>query len=103
LASRHDRRSAEAAAYRRLYGTARWKRIREHQLASQPLCEFCLRIEVIEPATIVHHSGGGHKGDEERFWSGPFMSTCKPCHDWYGADEDAGREVVIIGLDGYPA
>nr|WP_245581848.1 hypothetical protein [Phyllobacterium phragmitis] len=22
-----------------------------------------------------------HRGDEELFWSGPFQTLCKPCHD----------------------
>lgn len=103
MARRPDHRSAEAAAYRRLYKTARWQRLREYQLSQQPLCEFCLRIEVVEPATVVHHSGGGHKGDIDKFWSGPFVSACKPCHDRHGDAEDRGKTVVIIGLDGYHA
>lgn len=101
LASRSDQRSAEAAAYRRLYGTARWRRIREAKLQRDPLCEWCLEREVVEPATEVHHADGGHKGDVDKFWSGPFVSTCKPCHASRGQREDNGTHVEF-GLDGWP-
>ena len=101
--AKRNQRSAEAAAYRRLYQTARWQRLRAAKLAQDPLCEYCMRIEAVEPATVVHHGEGGHKGDVDRFWSGPFVSLCKRCHDTYGGDEDKGREVRIIGVDGYPA
>ncbi|WP_318761858.1 HNH endonuclease [Aminobacter niigataensis] len=97
-----DHRSAEAVAYRRLYKTARWQRIREYQLAMQPLCERCLTMEVVEPATVVHHANGGHKGDEEKFWSGPFESLCKPHHDSDGKREDLGQTVVRFDANGWP-
>lgn len=97
-----DRRSAEAAAYRKLYKTAKWQRIREYQLSQQPLCERCLTMEIVEPATVVHHADGGHKGDEEKFWSGPFESLCKPHHDSEGQREDRGQTIVTFGLDGWP-
>lgn len=102
MATKPDARSAEAAAYRRLYKTAKWQRIREAQLSMQPLCERCLRLEVIEEATVVHHSDGGHRGDEVRFWNGPFESLCKACHDHFGALEDRGVKVVQFGNDGWP-
>ena len=100
--AKHDQRSAEAKAYRRLYKTSRWRRLRDSVLRERPLCERCLRMEVVEPATVVHHKDGGHKGDETRFWAGPFEALCKPCHDRFGAMEDRGVEVVEFGQDGWP-
>ncbi len=97
-----DQRSERAALYRRLYSTARWRRLRKAHLDDNPLCSLCLRQEIVEEATVVHHKDGGHKGDEDKFWTGPFESLCKPCHDRHGAAEDAGRDIVIIGVDGYP-
>lgn len=95
-------RSAQAALYRRLYRTARWQRLREAHLTAHPLCTRCLAIEVVEEATVVHHTEGGHKGDEERFWNGPFESLCKACHDRFGALEDRGVKAVSFGNDGWP-
>lgn len=98
----NDQRSAEAADYRRLYNTARWRRTREAQLSQQPLCERCLAMGVVEVATVVHHAGGGHKGDVVKFWSGPFESLCKPHHDSEGQREDLGQTIVLFGADGWP-
>ncbi len=97
-----DQRTDAARAYHRLYKTARWKRIREAQLRIQPLCEYCLQSEVIEPATIVHHSEGGHKGNEQKFWNGPFASLCKACHDRDGQREDLGQTIIRFDASGWP-
>lgn len=94
-------RSAEAALYRRLYKTARWQRIRSQQLLAQPLCERCLLQEIVEPATVVHHKVP-HRGDEHRFWNGPFESLCKPHHDREGKLEDHGKTPIAFGPDGWP-
>lgn len=96
-----DARSAEAAAYRRLYKTARWHRIRNDQLSMQPLCQWCLEREEVTAATEVHHDGA-HRGDITRFYEGPFISTCKPCHSSRGQLEDNGKTVVRYGADGWP-
>lgn len=99
---RHDTRSAHAEQYRKLYRTARWIRLREAHLSDNPLCELCKRLEIVEEATVVHHKDGGHKGDEDKFWSGPFESLCAPCHDRHGAAEDAGKEIIEFAPDGWP-
>ncbi|RWO13125.1 MAG: HNH endonuclease [Mesorhizobium sp.] len=95
-------RSDEATAYRKMYNTARWRRIREYQLSNFPLCQRCLVSEVVEPATVVHHADGGHKGDVVKFYDGPFESLCKPHHDRDGQLEDHGRTVIRFGVDGWP-
>lgn len=99
---RLEQRSDKASEYRRLYGTARWIRLRERQLSDHPLCQWCLELEIVEPATVIHHGDGGHKGDVDKFWKGPFVSVCKPCHDTRGKVEDMGKRVVTFGVDGYP-
>lgn len=86
----------------RLYKTARWQRTRAAQLAIQPLCEICLETETVTVANTVHHKDGGHKGDAEKFWNGPFQSLCPSCHSRHGAAEDSGRTVVRFGPDGWP-
>ncbi|TBY73371.1 HNH endonuclease [Rhizobium leguminosarum bv. viciae] len=96
-----DRRSEEAKQYRRLYQSARWRTLRHHQLATQPLCEWCLESETITEATEAHHATP-HRGDLDLFWSGPFISTCKPCHASRGQLEDNGKTVVRYGPDGWP-
>lgn len=63
---------------------------------------MCLAQEIVEAATVVHHAEGGHKGDVERFWDGPFESLCKPCHDRHGQLEDHGKKTILFGPDGWP-
>lgn len=87
--------------WRHLYATARWQRLRAYQLSNEPLCQWCLEAEIVEPATEVHHVHP-HKGDVDLFFSGPFISTCKPCHSSRGQLEDHGKTVIRFGADGYP-
>lgn len=100
-ATKSDARSDEAALYRRLYRTARWQRVRQYQLATHPLCQWCMEQDIVTEATEVHHDGA-HRGDLDRFWNGPFVSTCKPCHASRGQLEDNGKTVVRYGPDGWP-
>ena len=95
-------RSDEATRYRKWYGTARWSKHRAYQLATSPLCERCLASEIVTEATVVHHKDGGHKGDEVKFWSGPFESLCAAHHNRDGQLEDHGKTVVRYGADGWP-
>lgn len=95
-------RSAEAALYRRLYRTARWQRLREAQLATEPLCRFCLAIEDVTEATVCDHVKP-HKGDEALFYDpNNLQSLCAPCHDTLKARIERGQQAVVIGVDGYP-
>jgi 5-methylcytosine-specific restriction enzyme A len=73
------------------YSTARWARIRKHQLLAHPLCHFCLENHV-EP----------HQGDVNKFWLGPFRSLCKRCHDSAKKFAEARGYRPDIGLDGWP-
>lgn len=87
---------------RRLYRTARWRKLREAQLGQQPLCVMCQAMDIAEVATVVHHAEGGHRNDPDRFWGGPLVSLCAAHHDREGKLEDRGRMVVCFGPDGWP-
>lgn len=100
--AKYDSRSAEAKEYRRLYKTARWSRLREYQLAQEPLCQRCKRFDIVTEAEVVHHGQGGHKGDATRFWDPDILeSMCKQCHDVDGRAEDQGKTSPRVGPDGY--
>ncbi|MBY3333758.1 HNH endonuclease [Rhizobium laguerreae] len=97
-----DRRSEEAALYRRMYKTARWQRLREHQLSIQPLCEFCLVTEEVTAADVVDHRKA-HKGQLDLFYDpSNLQSLCKYHHDGAKQMIDNGKKVVTYGVDGYP-
>lgn len=95
------KRHAASRPWLHLYKSARWQRLRAAKLAVDPLCEWCLEREIVEPATEVHHRVP-HKGDESLFWRGSFISTCKPCHASRGQLEDHGKTVITFGVDGWP-
>lgn len=76
----HDGRRTEGQAYRRWYWMPRWRAIAKAQIAAEPLCRMCQKQNRLRPAMVCDHIIP-HRGDAERFWSGPFQSLCKPCHD----------------------
>jgi len=84
------------------YKTYRWQQLRKRHLDAHPLCVMCERGGKIRLATICDHVEP-HKGDEARFWSGPFQSLCKTHHDSdKQALEKSGRVRQRTGLDGWP-
>lgn len=99
--AKSDRRSSEARAYRRLYTTAHWRGIRQWQLSLQPLCEWCMKRSRITAATVVHHATP-HRGDATRFFAGPFVSLCAPCHDSEAQSIEQRGYSTEIGIDGWP-
>jgi 5-methylcytosine-specific restriction protein A len=86
---------------RRLYGTQRWKRLRQRQLADHPLCKKCLEKGIVEPATVCDHVTP-HRGSVIQFWFGPFDSLCKPCHDGTKQQQERSGYSTDVGRDGMP-
>lgn len=66
--------------YSHLYTKWKWRQLRKRQLDREPLCAFCLERGRVTEAVICDHVEP-HKGDMVKFWSGPFQSLCKTCHD----------------------
>lgn len=96
------KRRAESAAWQHLYKGAAWRRLREQQLAIQPLCEFCLVTEDITDAEVVDHKRK-HNGDPELFFDpANLQSLCKHHHDSAKQMIEHGKKVVTYGVDGYP-
>lgn len=94
--------SATKQPWHHLYDTAAWKRLREYQLALQPLCEFCLLVEDVTEANVVDHKKA-HKGDLKLFHDPEnLQSLCKHHHDSAKQMIDRGKRVAITGVDGYP-
>lgn len=90
-----DSRSTEAAAYRKLYKTSAWLRLRQAQIAKEPLCERCKERGIYRAVKIVDHARP-HQGDTALFYdSDNLVSLCKPCHDIAKQ-----REEVALGYHG---
>lgn len=95
-------RSKAALAWQHLYSSSRWKLLRQHQMAFEPLCRFCLEQQIVEAATVVDHIKP-HKGDETLFFAADnLQSLCKPCHDGTKQRIELGQNVVMFGADGWP-
>lgn len=95
-------RSASATAWHRLYGTAKWKRLRDHQLTSEPLCRFCIESDVVEAATVVDHVIP-HRGDQTLFYDPDnLQSLCSTCHSSTKQRIELGQDVVTFSYDGWP-
>ena len=99
---RDDRRSPEAAEYRRLYKTARWRILRLQQLAAEPLCQKCSTDEHPVSATVVNHKQE-HKGDLALFFDPENVeSVCAPCHDGPIQQTEKLGYSLAVGPDGIP-
>ena len=88
--------------WRAWYKTQRWRNVRAAQLRAQPMCEMC-KARGVDRAAVVCNHVKRHEGDYHAFWSGPFNSLCKACHN---SDqqriEGGGKARPMIGVDGWP-
>lgn len=80
-------RSEAAKAWRWMYGTPTWKRLRSEQLLREPWCRECARRGVRTRATDVDHVQD-HKGDWTVFSDeANLQSLCHACHSRKTAQE----------------
>lgn len=97
-----DLRSREAEAYRALYKTARWQRLRKQKLAEKPLCERHLKKGRVKAATVVNHRQP-HKGNKDLFYSyANLEAVCDTCHNSTIQSEERLGYSKEIGEDGWP-
>lgn len=92
----------EKKPWAHLYNRADWKRIRHYQLSAYPMCVMCRAIGRIEAATVCDHITP-HKGDETKFFAGPFQSLCKACHDGPKQSQDKTGRLRGCDANGNPA
>lgn len=91
---------AQALPWREWYGLQRWKKRRNHQLKTEPLCRLCLDRGHVTPAAIADHVTP-HKGDWNQFRLGELQSLCADCHKGKWATDRQGFR-NDIGDDGWP-
>jgi 5-methylcytosine-specific restriction enzyme A len=81
------------------YTTRRWERLRRLKLKTHPLCEACLQVGEIEPATVVDHRIPiSERGRQERLASEAFVSLdqlaslCASHHNTKTRAEQLGQQ-----------
>ena len=94
-------RGAHDGNLRHLYAHRRWKRLRRHQLMTEPLCRYCLRQGKVTPATVADHVVP-HKGNINAFWCNELQSLCAPCHDSTKRQQEVRGFASGCGFDGMP-
>ena len=72
----------EKKPFQPFYNSANWKQIRLIKLSQQPLCEVCLKNDLINPADQVHHiiSLSEKEGWRKRLDIDNLQSICIRCH-----------------------
>jgi len=71
----------ETQAWRAWYKTARWQKLRWSILTRDLFtCQMCKRTEADISQLVCDHVEP-HRGNEAKFWAGPFQTLCKACHD----------------------
>lgn len=111
---RSDRRSLDADDYRHLYKDSRWRGVhgrRAQQLAAHPLCERCLKRDIINDGSrdidgkwqgnpkrryLVAHHKVPHRGDMRLFFEGELETLCPDHHDLIAQKEEHGQVVEEI-------
>jgi 5-methylcytosine-specific restriction enzyme A len=85
------------------YTTQRWQRLRKLKLQADPLCQPCLEVGRIEPATVADHLVAIKAGGQVYPPLGGLMSCCESCHNTKTrVVEQLGRKFtpkVINGCD----
>ena len=73
-------------------------------LQDKPLCELCIKIGRIEPATVVDHITTINSGGDPFPGLDQLMSLCASCHNQKSRCAQIGEDYTIKGCDlfGYP-
>jgi 5-methylcytosine-specific restriction protein A len=61
----------------------------------QFICQICRRLEG-DTSKLVYDHVEPHRGDVEKFWSGPFQTLCKLCHDGVKQKEEIAARMAGI-------
>jgi 5-methylcytosine-specific restriction endonuclease McrA len=86
------------------YTSRRWRRLRWQVLVRDCFrCAICHHVN--DSSQLVCDHITPHRGDATLFWSGPFQTLCKQCHDSVKQSIEKGgtkQPKPQIGLDGWP-
>lgn len=74
-----------------VYNSA-WVKVRNKKLSMNPLCEECLKHDVIKEATLVHHIIPVDVRPELKLVMDNLMSVCNVCHGKIHAEMDKHKQ-----------
>lgn len=80
--------------WHRWYSTARWQKIRARQLQAEPLCAMCITVDLVTLASVCDHTEP-HRGDQVKFWGGPFQSLCQHHHNSTKQSHEKGGSAPV--------
>ena len=81
---------ANEPAHKRWYKTARWQKLRWSVLVRDMFtCQSCGKIEHDTSKLHCDHIDP-HRGDEAKFWAGPFQTLCANCHNSMKQSQEKG-------------
>jgi 5-methylcytosine-specific restriction protein A len=81
------------------YSTQHWLRLRKQKLQDRPLCELCMELGYIEPATAVDHITPINKGGDPYPALEALRSLCASCHNMKTRHEQLGQDYTVKGCD----
>jgi 5-methylcytosine-specific restriction enzyme A len=75
------------------YNTQRWQRLRRAKLRQNPLCEDCLKRQLVIPAVAVDHFFPIRAGYDAFPPLNQLTSLCIPCHNYKTRGEQLGWKI----------
>ena len=73
-----------------IYDSYQWKKLRKQYAEQQPLCEHCLKFDILTPLAVVDHVKEIEDGGEP-FDINNLQSLCHSCHNRKTAEEKRKR------------
>ena len=84
-----------------LFGTARWHRLRKHQLRKEPFCRICSSLGKATLASVADHVVP-HYGNVNLFYLGELQSLCRFHHNSSKKSDEARGYSSHVDGDGWP-
>ena len=100
-AQTHDR-FKKGKKWQKFYGSKVWRDLRAAKLADQPICERCLKHDIIRAATEVHHFrkfGSFPTEQEQWYWFLNYDNLISLCHQCHNEIHRTCDNNWVIGYD----
>ncbi|WP_442577587.1 HNH endonuclease [Mesorhizobium sp. ASY16-5R] len=97
-----DKFRTQTEPWRKWYRIKRWRILRDAQFLNDRFtCRMCNTLETDTSRLVCDHVEP-HKGDEVKFWAGPFQTLCASCHSGHKQSHEKRGYQKGVGFDGWP-